>query len=355
MFKKFLCISIVLGYSSMSLATNQHAQSVPADYFDMTNWKITLPIDMDNNGKVDEIEGKDILSYSHPQFFFLNENKHLVFEVANNSITTSGSSNARSELRQMIRGLDKSIGTKSPKNNFSLAAHNNAAQFGSTGGKLEATLKVNHVSTHSKYPTKYPAFSVVVGQIHADKDDKLIAAKTGFGYGNEPLKIFYKKFPDQKTGSVYWTYERNLEKDNPDRMDIAYPVWGNTWENASDPKESGIALGEEFSYSVSVDGNIMHLTFTSANHKEVKYSVDLSTNIDPNGKVDPLDNPHGYAQDSHYFKAGAYGQCSVKDDKGFWSTACAGTGDFDVDKANGDYNSVTFSKLELTKVAPKKM
>lgn len=345
MLKKFLCMSVILGCSANSMA---QATPVPADKFDMMNWKITVPEDRDKNGKIDEIEGVAMFSYSNPDYFFLDDDGNMVFQVQNKAITTSGSSNARSELRQMLRGTDLNIGVKDPLNNWTIAANPNADKFGSIGGKLEATLKVNHVATHANQPNKYPAYSVVVGQIHANKDPKMIEAKTGFGYGNEPLKIFYKKWPGHENGSVFFNYERNLEKNDPNRTDIAYPVWGNTWENKEDPKDAGLALGEEFSYIVDVEGNIMHLTFTSKNHKTVEYKIDLSKNLKPDGTVDEKDNPRGYTEDSFYFKAGAYGQCSVKDDDGFWSPGCAGTGDFATDVKNGDYNSVTFSKLELT-------
>lgn len=345
MLKKFLCMSVILGCSANAMA---QAAPVPADKFDMMNWKITVPEDRDKNGKIDEIEGVAMFSYSNPDYFFLDDDGNMVFQVQNKAITTSGSSNARSELRQMLRGTDLNIGVKDPLNNWALSAHPNADKFGSIGGKLEATLKVNHVATHANQPDKYPAYSVVVGQIHADKNPQQLKDKTGFGYGNEPLKIFYKKWPGHDKGSVFWNYERNLEKDDANRTDIAYPVWGNTWENKDDPKDAGLALGEEFSYVVDVEGNIMHLTFTSKNHKTVEYKIDLSKNIKPDGTVDEKDNPHGYAGDAMYFKAGVYGQCSVKDDDGFWSPGCAGTGDFATDMKNGDYNSVTFSKLELT-------
>lgn len=348
MLKKTLCLSIALGFSANTIAA-QTSHPIPADHFDMMNWKITVPEDRDQNGKIDEIEGVAMFSYSHPDYFFLDENDNMVFQVQNKAITTSGSSNARSELRQMLRGTDLTIDVKAPANNFALAAHESSEQYGSVGGKLSATLKVNHVPMHAKHEDKYPAYSVVVGQIHANKDPKLMEAKTGYGYGNEPLKIFYKKWPGHEKGSVFWNYERNLEKNDPNRTDIAYPVWGNTWENSADPKDEGIALGEEFSYVVDVKDNIMHLTFTSENHKTVEFKVDLSKNLTPDGKVDKKDNPNGYAQDSFYFKAGAYGQCSVKDDGGFWSPGCAGTGDFAKDKENGDYSSVSFSKLELSK------
>ena len=34
---------------------------VPADKFDMRNWKITIPSDINEDGKVDEIEGVAML------------------------------------------------------------------------------------------------------------------------------------------------------------------------------------------------------------------------------------------------------------------------------------------------------
>ncbi|MGB2080116.1 MAG: polysaccharide lyase family 7 protein [Vibrio sp.] len=352
MLKKILYVSMFLTYSTASFAHNQTPHPVPADKFDMTNWKITLPMDKDKNGKVDEIEGVAMFSYSHPDFFYLDENDNLVFQVMNKAITTSGSSNARSELRQMLRGTNTGIGVKDPLNNFALSTHPNADTFGSIGGKLEATLKVNHVSMHANQPNKFPAYSVVVGQVHADKNPAQLEAKTGFGYGNEPIKIFYKKWPDHEKGSVFWTYERNLEKNDPNRTDIAYPVWGNTWDNKADPKDAGVALGDEFSYSIAIDKTVMTLHFSSPGRDDVSYTVDLAKNVDPNGKVDEKDNPRGYAEDAFYFKAGAYGQCSVKDDEGFWSPGCAGTGDFATDKKNGDYNSVTFSKIELAPATP---
>ncbi|ELB2890541.1 polysaccharide lyase family 7 protein [Vibrio alginolyticus] len=314
---------------------------VPADKFDMRNWKITIPSDINEDGKVDEIEGVAMLSYSHKDFFFLNEEGNLVFEVQNKAVTTKNSKNARSELREMPRGADFSIQTDDLANHWALSSHPQAAKHSRVGGTLEATLKVNHVSEHAKFPEKGPAHSVVVGQIHAKKIDARIKEGKGYGHGNEPIKIFYKKFPEHKMGSVFWNYERNLAKEDPNRIDIAYPVWGNTWDNLEEPGQAGIALGEEFSYKIEVQGTMMNLRFETERHETVTYSIDLSKGIDSK------DFEHGYAEDMFYFKAGAYGQCSVSESHPVWGTGCAGTGDFSVDKKNGDYNSVTFSKLKL--------
>ncbi|NLS13749.1 polysaccharide lyase family 7 protein [Vibrio sp. SM6] len=327
--------------ATAEVADNGVDYVVPADKFDMRNWKITVPSDINRDGRVDEIEGVGMMSYSHSDYFHIDEAGNLVFEVHNQAVTTKNSKNARSELRQMARGANFSIDTHDNLNNWALSSHPQASSYSAIGGILEATLKVNHVSKNAKYPEKFPAHSVVVGQIHAEKDKAQIKAKTGYGHGNEPIKIFYKKFPGHKMGSVFWNYERNLEKNDPNRADISYPVWGNTWENPAEPGDAGIALGEEFSYRIEVKDTMMLLTFETARHKPVTYEIDLSK------AVDEKDHATGYAKDGFYFKAGAYGQCSVSEKHPVWGPGCAGTGDFTVDKKNGDYNSVTFSKLAL--------
>lgn len=335
-----------------SSAKNSSADRVPASKFDLSQWKITLPLDEDKNGKIDEISVRDIQTYSHPDFFYLDDNGHMVFAAPNKAITTANSSNTRSELRHMLVG-DKNVKTKAFRNNFAIAKHTLANTFGQIGGKMEASLKVDHVATRAGYPDKKPAYSVVVGQIHAGKDQNLINKTKGmFGWGNEPIKIYYKKFPHHDTGSVFWNYERNLPKEDKNRTDIAYPVWGNTWENPADPGAEGVKLGEEFSYVINVHENIMHLEFTAEGKPTVKYSIDLSNNVDAYGNVDPLDNPFGYTLDWNYFKAGAYNQCSSKDSPGGWYTACPGTGDWETDKANGDYVQVTFTKLKTGPSTP---
>lgn len=341
-----VCASVVwVSLSASAAAQNKDINShdlAPASKFDLSHWNITLPIDLNRDGKVDSISVKEIEEYLHPDFFYLNDKDQMVFVAPNKGAKTKNTSNTRSELRYMLRGKNTRIKTHGGGNNFAVEARKGSNKFGSVGGKMEATLKVDHVARNAGNPNRKPAYSVVVGQIHAVKYEN---TKSGFGYGNEPLKIYYKKWPEHNTGSVFWNYERNLAKDDPNRTDIAYPVWGHTWENPLDPGEDGIALGEEFSYTVNVHKNTMYLTFESPTKATVKYQINLANNIDANGKVDPLDNRYSYGGDSLYFKAGVYNQCSTKNAPGMWYTACDGTGDWAIDKANGDYAQATFSRL----------
>ena len=321
----------------------------PASKFDLSHWSLTLPVDDDNDGAADIVEPRELQTYIHPRYFYLNEDGHMVFTSPNVAATEVTSTNTRSEFRYESRGFDYSIAESSPKNNWALAAKEDADIFSAIGGKLEATLRVDHVSLNAGYPNKEPAYSVVVGQIHAYQ---FPSQDHGYGWGNEPLKISYKKWPGHEYGSVFWTYERNLDFDDPNRIDIDYVAFGESWSSDKDPGEKGIALGETFSYSVNVYQNTMRITFENARHGKVVHEVDLSNNVDVNGKVDALDHPNGYTGDYLYYKAGGYNQCSSKDAPTFRYPACPGTGDFETDMKDGNYAQVTFSRLVAGEATP---
>jgi poly(beta-D-mannuronate) lyase len=345
-------VTCVLTACTANVINNEQSSIlVPADNFDLSYWKVTLPVDEDDNGKVDEIDVKELQTFSHPNYFYLDENGDMVFTAPNKGATTSSLASTRSELRQMNRGINTKIGTHAPANNVAIAANKKAEKFSSIGGKLNATLKINAVSLRAGHPEKRPAYTVVIAQVHTGK---IKGNLDGFGWGNQPIKIYYKKFPEHDKGSIFWNYERNLPRNDPNRIDISYPVWGNTWLNRTDPGVEGISLGEELSYEINIHENMMHLTFQSEGHPDVKYSVDISNNVNPYGKVDKLDNPGGYTGDWFYFKAGAYNECNSKDAPHFVYTACPGTGNWATDKLNGDFASVTFSKLVISKSTPVK-
>lgn len=322
---------------------------VPADAFDLSHWNITLPMDDDGNGKADQVKVKALRRYAHPDFFHLDAEGRMVFTAPNKAVTTKNSFNTRSELRHMLRGSNTRIGTHDGGNNFAVRARVDSDKFGRVGGRLDATLRVDHVARRAGNPDAKAAYSAVVGQIHAVKYK---STESGFGHGNEPLKIFFKKHPHHDYGSVFWTYERNLAKGDPDRTDIAYPVFGNLWDNPSEPGPAGIRLGEDFSYTVNVHENTMYLSFSTARHGTVDYAINLANNVDANGEVDRLDNRYSYGGDSLYFKAGVYNQCSTKSGGGTWYAACPGTGDWVIDEPNGDFARASFSQLDVGESTP---
>ena len=335
--------------SSTAVTSSSARSTVPAKVFDLSHWKLTLPTVRRSDGKAEGIRVAALQSYSHPDFFYLDEQGHMVFTAPNKGGRTRNSGNTRSELRYMIRGSNTKIKNNGPLNNFGLASNSNADEFASIGGRMAATLHIDHVPLNANRPNDNSAYAGVIGQIHGVRLDN---PGDGFGNGTEPLKIVYKKWPHHKTGSVYWHYERNYPSGHPNKKDIIYDVWGKPRTDSTDPGESGIALGEDFSYVVNVYEDTMYLTFSNPRLGTVRQQLNLANNIDLHGRVDNKDHPNGYAQDAHYFKAGVYNQCRASRKGSETETRCQGTGDWATDKANGDYFQVSFSKLKVTQPLP---
>ncbi|MBQ4804999.1 polysaccharide lyase family 7 protein [Aquimarina sp. MMG015] len=278
---------------------------------------------------------EELANYEQKDFFYVSndgETDWVVYKTPNSGITSKNSSNTRTELGQKKHWIPE------------------------TGGKLNGTLKVMHVSTSGDARVA-ASYSVVVGQIHSDD-----------GHENEPLKIFYKKFPGHTKGSVFWNYEINTEGDNSKRWDYSTAVWGNDMSTIGsspttypeEPKE-GIELGEEFSYEVNVYKGIMYITFTSKGHptktftKNLLKSEFISKETIPKQILtlyaaigrDGTERPDAYAGELQFFKQGAYNQTNGKnpEDNIVWNTGSK-TYDGDIAKqyANGCYAEVWFKE-----------
>jgi len=281
----------------------------------------------------DGTSSEKLVDYQKEDFFYTTndgDTDWVVYKTPNAGVTSRTSSNTRSELGQKKHWIPE------------------------TGGKLTGTLKVAHVSTSGDARVS-ASYSVVVGQIHSDE-----------GHENEPLKIFYKKFPGQKKGSVFWNYEINTKGDNSKRWDYSTAVWGYDFSVTGDapadfPEEpqDGIELGEEFSYEVNVYEGIMYLTFISEGHDTVKFTKnlllsDFATKSDipeqivklfvPIGR-DGVERKNAYAGEKQYFKQGAYNQTNGKSVSTniVWSSgADVHGGDIAKQYENGDYTEVWF-------------
>jgi len=295
-------------------------------FFD--KWKILLG---------DGTKSKDLINYANKDFFYVeNDGKTdwVVYKTPNSGITSKTSSNTRTEL------------------------HEKKEWTAETGGNLKGTLKVTHVSTSGDARVA-ASYSVVVGQIHS-----------GEGHKNEPLKIYYKKFPGHTKGSVFWNYEINTvgdtKEDNKGRWDFSSAVWGDdmftvgkTPTTYPEEPKGGIALGEEFSYEVNVFKGIMTLTFKSKGHetktftknllksdfaKESDIPQQIRDNFFPIGQKG-TEKPEAYKGELNFFKQGAYNQTNGKDPKKnmVWATGSEiYGGDIAKQYANGCYAEVWF-------------
>ncbi len=121
-------------------------------FFD--HWKLILG-DGSNAGFANNFENKDF-------FYTANDGNGdwVVFKAPNGGDTHGTSKNTRTELAQVKKWYPKTA-----------------------NDKLTATLKVMNVSTSGNAKVG-GAYAVVVGQIHSADEHE-----------NEPLKIYYKKFP----------------------------------------------------------------------------------------------------------------------------------------------------------------
>jgi hypothetical protein len=282
---------------------------------------------------------EDLTKFEDKNFFYTvidGTRRWVVYKTPNSGVTSPNSSNTRTEL------------------------HEKRDWTPEEGGKLTGTCKVMEVSISGDARVA-ASYAVVVGQIHS-----------GEGHENEPLKIFYKKFPGQDKGSVFWNYEINTAgDDNSDRWDYSTAVWGHDMsvigksknDYPAEPKD-GIALGEEFSYEVNVYKGIMYLTFRSENHETKTFTKnlikseyvnhsDLPTQVRklfvPIGQ-DGTERATAYSGELGYFKQGAYNQTNGKDPKTnmVW---CAGAETYGGDVAkqyeNGCYAEVWFREATV--------
>ncbi len=281
---------------------------------------------------------QDLVDFEHKDFFYTvidGTRRWVVYKTPNSGVTSPNSSNTRTELHEKREWTPEQ------------------------GGKLTGTCRVMQVSVSGDARVA-ASYSTVVGQIHS-----------GEGHENEPLKIFYKKFPGHEKGSVFWNYEINTEGDNSGRWDYSTAVWGHDMSVIGTSKDDfpaepadGIALGEEFSYEVNVYEGIMYLTFKSDGHETKTFTKNLIKSeytkpSDMPEQVKKIFVPIGqdgteqataYAGELNYFKQGAYNQTNGKapEKNMVW---CAGAetygGDIAKQYENGCYTEVWFREATV--------
>ncbi len=281
----------------------------------------------------------EAIDFAQEDFFFTADEggtNWVVFKAPNAGDTHGTSNNTRTELAQQKKW------------------------YPTTNARLTATLKVMNVSATGDDRVA-ASHAVVVGQIHSAD-----------AHENEPLKIFYKKFPGHTKGSVFWHYEINTAgEDNAKRWDFSSAVWGNDFsvvgsdENTA-PEEptEGIELGEEFSYEIEVKDGMMYLTFESKGHETKTFTKNLIeseyiTEADipqqtldlfvPIGQ-DGVERENAYAEEGLFFKLGSYNQTNGKSpevNKNWCSGAETHGGDVQKQYADGNYAEVWFRKANI--------
>ncbi len=253
----------------------------PSGNFDLLDWKLDLPINDDGELEGDSatIDEDDMaLGYEHPDYFYTGADGGLVMRSPSQGATTSVNTRyARTELREMLRRGDRSISTRGsddlPNGNnwaFSSAPDTALADAGGVDGDLTVTLAVNEVTTTGE---DFQIGRLIIGQIHA-KDD-------------EPIRLYYRKLPDNQRGTIYAAHEINGGDD------VYYDIIGGRSNSENDP-DDGIVLGEVFTYNINAVGNSLDVTITKSNG-------DIFTS-----NIDMTNSGYDVEDDFMYFKVGVY-------------------------------------------------
>ena len=289
--------------------------AAPSSNFDLSDWKITIPPDLDGDGRADEIGETDLAGgWADNDYFYTDPvSGGMVFRSTLGS-TTPNSNYPRSELREMLRAGDDSIRTRindgTPNRNnwvFSSTPLETQALAGGVDGVLRATVSVDQVT---RIGEQGKVGRVIIGQIHA-KDD-------------EPIRLYYRKLPFNSHGAIYYAHEV------PNGDDVYVEIIGGRGDRLENNPD-GILLGEHFSYEIAVTGQeidgvvhpLLDVTITRA---------DGTVAAAPT--LDMVDSGYSNDNDFMYFKAGAYSQ----NDTSTWPER--------------DFDQVTFYALENEHHAP---
>ncbi len=139
-------------YSNETSAATGTTGSYPANILNLTNWKLTLPIDGPDAGSdADEVSQPALATYSVDPYFKNNsDNSGVIFRAHTGGATTSGSGYPRSELREMT--------------------NNGAGNASWSSGSGTHTMEIDEAITH--LPVVKP--HIVAGQIHDANDDVIV-------------------------------------------------------------------------------------------------------------------------------------------------------------------------------------
>ena len=165
----------------------------PGSNFDLLTWKLDTPADLDGNGIGDTASETDLDGGFSDGFFFTAADGGMVFRsTIDGEKTSANTSFTRSELREMLRRGNTGISTRGVNRNNWLLGYqpDPGLPVGGRNGVLSATLAVNHVTQTG---SRGQVGRVIVGQIHAEND--------------EPIRLYYRKFPENDRGFVYFAHE----------------------------------------------------------------------------------------------------------------------------------------------------
>ena len=182
-----------------------NASAAPSGNFNLSNWKITLPVDQGGSLSGTAVEVQNLSGYKNSKYFYTGSDGAMVFYAPVDGATTKGSSYARSELREM-NGSEK------------------AAWDLSKGGFMSATLEVDAAPNRDGVGGR-----LVVGQIHG-QDDELV-------------RLYWEN------GTVYFVNDQAGASNSETKFTL----------KDSTGATPDVSLNEKFSYTINAKGSTLEV------------------------------------------------------------------------------------------------
>lgn len=167
-------VALVL-VTGVTLYVTRDETRTPSDVLNLSNWKLTLPVDNQQDGEPDEVKQPQLGSYSSEHFRLNDAGNGVVFRANAGGITTEGSEFARSELREMTND-----GTE-------------RAAWGSESSTHSMTIR----QSIDRVPPARP--SIVAGQIHGGDEYLVLIRLDG--------QRLYVKADDENQGDLDTSYQ----------------------------------------------------------------------------------------------------------------------------------------------------
>jgi len=176
-----------------------------------SNWKVTLPVDENNNGGPDEYQPSQLLNFGYQSleavqpFMYDDISDESIVFYTYPDVSTTNSSYSRTELRELINPSNS-------RENWTLLE----------GGEMTGKLKVDDVSENNESSDDY--HKVIVMQIHGIISIEDMETH-GFSSNNGPplIKIYWKD------GNI-WSHKKSLVDENTsgdDLLDTSSDTWSD--------------------------------------------------------------------------------------------------------------------------------
>lgn len=221
---------------------------------DLKNWKLTIPLDSDNNGSPDEYSAAQIengayrnLSPVKPFMFDDLSDQSLVFYAYPNT-STANSDYSRSELREMINPTNSKV-------NWTLN------QGGTIKGKLKMASITNEIAGSGSSKTFHRTIVMQIHGIISEAD----MTKYKFSSNSAPplLKIFWID------GRIK-AYKKTLVNSNTTGLDL-YSSSSSIWTDIS--HDFGFVGNEAFDLKVVASSGKLVVSLNGTNSQHLKIQV----------------------------------------------------------------------------------